>query len=1446
MKKVLLLILGLLLFVNVSAEMLNNYNETINSVNNYIEKFNRYNVYIVTDDNIKFKNDDNTLSTDSNFKKGGLLNLFEFNISKGNGFTYLFNGQKYWTMTDNGSNSNAVTSYSAELKPKTDDYGMRVTEYVKNGITVSGSGTYGNPWEFSRMEYTVTFSANGGTVSPANKIVTWGLPYGALPTPTKSGSIFNGWYTSTTGGTKVTADTLVSLTRDHLIYAQWTGCGAGQYLSGGSCVACPKNTYSTGSANANCTACPTGYTTDSTGSSAKTACKITCAADTGVSIVDGQCIACEEGYNSPEHVVIAGQKSESCNANAYTLTANANGGSIGTSAGWTIASGNATATKAIVYDGTYGVLPTVTRSGYRFDGWYTAASGGTVVTADKVVKTITNQTIYAHWTACGAGQYLNGNTCTTCAAGTYSTGTANASCTTCDNGYYCNNGTRTACGAGKIGKGPGKSTESDACQTCAAGTYKTSQTTCSDCGTAYYCTGGESRQACPSGYTTSSTKSTAKSACYITCEANTLVTTADGKCTGACGTGYSIARHTVYASNKSGTCTANALTFTGNSVTKTFGTSAQTQANYVNEATNGTGTYTYAITAGNGNNYFSLSGRTLGIKASTPVGTYTLTIRVTDSNSAATKDATYTVIINKVAATITCANKSYTGSAQTIASCSGGTVGNASQTNVGEYAITCTGDSNHNNAATGTKCKITAVAATCPTVTAYSGNYDGSSHTITVSGGSGGTIQYSIDNSTWSTTKPTRTDAGTTTVYVRVSADSNHTTATCGNKAITINKVNATCPTVTAYSGNYNGSSHTITVSGGSGGTIQYSTDNSTWSTTKPTRTAAGTTTVYVRVAGDSNHNTITCGNKAITINKIAATITCANKSYTGSAQTIASCTGGTVGNASQTNVGEYAITCTGDSNHNNAATGTKCKITAVAATCPTVTAYSGNYDGSSHTVGISGGSGGTIQYSTDNSTWSATKPTRTAAGTTTVYVRVAGDSNHTTVTCGNKTIAINKVNATCPTVTAYSGNYDGNSHTVGISGGSGGTIQYSTDNSTWSATKPTRTAVGTTTVYVRVSADSNHNTVTCGNKNITIIQSTATVTYNCNGGGGSAPSAATVNIGSGATLSSRSCNYKITTGTSGKVYYQTGWSTSTSGSALSSYTVNGNVTLYATWAELFTITTSSYNVISDGSGNWRVELYSSGTFKANTSVAVDLHAVGGGGGGAGPINQNYGGSGGAGGKTATKKAQTLSATSYTVTVGTGGAGSVNGNASESRCVAGGNGTASSFGSLVSAAGGGGAAKSFKWGSGAGGSGGSGGGSGNCGQGQCTATGGTNGGNGTQGSKGSSYSFATLGAAGTGQGTTTRDFGETGGTLRAGGGGGGCAYGSKKTSSSSTGAAGGSGGGGAGGQWGTNGTVGTANYGGGGGGGGGSSNEADKEGSGGNGGTGIVIVRNKR
>ena len=70
--------------------------------------------------------------------------------------------------------------------------------------------------------YALTFNASGGSVSPSSKTVTYAAVYGDLPTPTRAGYTFAGWWTAPSGGTQVTATTTVSITSAQTLYAHWT------------------------------------------------------------------------------------------------------------------------------------------------------------------------------------------------------------------------------------------------------------------------------------------------------------------------------------------------------------------------------------------------------------------------------------------------------------------------------------------------------------------------------------------------------------------------------------------------------------------------------------------------------------------------------------------------------------------------------------------------------------------------------------------------------------------------------------------------------------------------------------------------------------------------------------------------------------------------------------------------------------------------------------------------------------------------------------------------------------------------------------------------------------------------------------------------------------------------------------------------------------------------
>ncbi len=79
---------------------------------------------------------------------------------------------------------------------------------------------------------TITFNANGGTVSPSSQSYAANGTYNSLPTPTCTGYTFTGWYTEAAGGTQVTSSSLVPASGITL-YAHWTANDPGTEGPGG-------------------------------------------------------------------------------------------------------------------------------------------------------------------------------------------------------------------------------------------------------------------------------------------------------------------------------------------------------------------------------------------------------------------------------------------------------------------------------------------------------------------------------------------------------------------------------------------------------------------------------------------------------------------------------------------------------------------------------------------------------------------------------------------------------------------------------------------------------------------------------------------------------------------------------------------------------------------------------------------------------------------------------------------------------------------------------------------------------------------------------------------------------------------------------------------------------------------------------------------------------------
>lgn len=74
---------------------------------------------------------------------------------------------------------------------------------------------------YTPKNFSVTFNANGGSVSTGSKTVTYDSTYGDLPVPTYLGYKFKGWYTLQNGGTQVTSNTKVNILDNQTLYAKW-------------------------------------------------------------------------------------------------------------------------------------------------------------------------------------------------------------------------------------------------------------------------------------------------------------------------------------------------------------------------------------------------------------------------------------------------------------------------------------------------------------------------------------------------------------------------------------------------------------------------------------------------------------------------------------------------------------------------------------------------------------------------------------------------------------------------------------------------------------------------------------------------------------------------------------------------------------------------------------------------------------------------------------------------------------------------------------------------------------------------------------------------------------------------------------------------------------------------------------------------------------------------
>lgn len=248
--------------------------------------------------------------------------------------------------------------------------------------TALAEGLEGDDVVVAATEYTVTLDAGEGTMdgnNTATRKVEAGKQIGTLPTPTREGYNFKGWYDET--GALVEAGTIVN--GNMTVTAKWelktkvvlVKGVIGENVNGAWTISSVNVAEETNLLNYLKATYPTDDYLD---------------AKPGYSIVgDG------EGhpywwYYSGSRLLVAQdnelQEAETVYvkyiANEYTLYFNADGGKCDTTS------------KKVTFDAKVGTLPTPTKDGYVFLGWY---DGDQKYTADTVYKVAGDTTLTAKW-----------------------------------------------------------------------------------------------------------------------------------------------------------------------------------------------------------------------------------------------------------------------------------------------------------------------------------------------------------------------------------------------------------------------------------------------------------------------------------------------------------------------------------------------------------------------------------------------------------------------------------------------------------------------------------------------------------------------------------------------------------------------------------------------------------------------------------------------------------------------------------------------------------------------------------------------------------------------------------------------------------------------------------------------------------------------------------------
>lgn len=133
-----------------------------------------------------------------------------------------------------GGTESVVAKYGGSLPslqiPERDGYVFGgyfyngVLYYGRDGVAMRNNDLIDNATLIARWNnenYTIYFDNNGGENNVSSKNVSFGDKYGSLPIPTKSGSTFVGWYTKPEYGTLIDENSIFDIPKNVTLYANY-------------------------------------------------------------------------------------------------------------------------------------------------------------------------------------------------------------------------------------------------------------------------------------------------------------------------------------------------------------------------------------------------------------------------------------------------------------------------------------------------------------------------------------------------------------------------------------------------------------------------------------------------------------------------------------------------------------------------------------------------------------------------------------------------------------------------------------------------------------------------------------------------------------------------------------------------------------------------------------------------------------------------------------------------------------------------------------------------------------------------------------------------------------------------------------------------------------------------------------------------------------------------